>query len=162
MVMNRHELEETRVLNQAVKRNMERFPEGYMFQLSQEELKNLISQNVTSSWGGVRKAPYAFTEQGLYMMATILNSKNAVAATIAIIETFAQVRELKRELLNLHNESNPEIQQSKIKRFGDILSGLVMPDLDTSETESSLEINFIIGKLKHTVKRKKINSPENL
>ncbi len=149
---------ETRVLNQAVKRNIEKFPEGYMFLLSNEEKENLMSQIVISSWGGTRKASYAFTERGLYMLATILRSRNATAATFAIIETFAEVRELKRELINLHKETEPQVQQSKMKHFGELISNIVMPDLDTSETESSLELNFIIGKLKHTVKRKKVNS----
>ncbi len=89
------------------------------------------------------------------MLATILKSRQAVEVTFAIIETFAAVRELKRELINLHKETNPEIQQSKMKRFGEVLSDIVMPDLETTETESSLELNFIIGKIKHTVKRVK-------
>ncbi len=59
---------ETRVLNQAVRRNEKRFPEDFMFQLAEEEFKNLISQNVISSWGGIRKLPLAFTEQGVAML----------------------------------------------------------------------------------------------
>ncbi len=146
---------ETRVLNQAVKRNLDKFPGNYMFQLTKDEVVNLKSQNVTSSWGGTRVLPKAFTEKGLYMLATILKSRQAVEITFAIIETFAAVRELKRELVNLHKETNPEIQQSKMKRFGEVLSDIVMPDLETAETESTLELNFIIGKIKHTVKRVK-------
>ena len=75
--------------------------------------------------------------------------------TIAIIETFAKVRGLKRELLELHKETDKEIQAKKMKHFGEVLTDIVMPDLETSETESSLEINFLIGKIKHTVKRVK-------
>ena len=95
----------------------------------------------------------AFTERGLYMLATILKSKRAEDATIAIIETFAKVRELKRELLDLHKETDKAKQTSKMQHFGEVLTDIVMPDLQTSETESSLEINFLIGKIKHTVKR---------
>lgn len=73
---------ETRVLNQAVKRNVERFPHDFMFQLSKEEFENLISQNVTSKWGGVRKMPYAFTEQGVAMLSGILKSKRAIETNI--------------------------------------------------------------------------------
>ena len=73
--------------------------------------------------------------------------------TFAIIETFAKVRELKRELLEFHQEKDKEKQTSKMQHFGELLTDIVMPDLQTSETESSLEINFFIGKLKHTVKR---------
>lgn len=96
------------------------------------------------------------------MLATILKSKQAINATFAIIETFATVRQLKRELRSLHSCMNQETQQSKMQRFGEMLSSIVMPDLETSETESSLEINFLIGKIKHTVKRvKKQNSEDH-
>ena len=87
------------------------------------------------------------------MLATILKGDAARDMTFAIIETFAKVRELKRELLELHSETNKEVQKSKMKHFGEVLSDIVMPDLQTSETESSLEINFVIGIIKHTVKR---------
>ncbi len=89
------------------------------------------------------------------MLATILKSKQAVNVTFAIIETFATVRQLKSELRDLHNEADGGTQQTKMQRFGEMLSNVVMPDLETSETESSLEINFLIGKIKHTVKRVK-------
>ena len=69
---------ESRVLVQAVKRNIERFPEDFMFQLSPEEFTNLKSQIVTSSWGGVRTAPYAFTEQGVSMLSSVLRSERAI------------------------------------------------------------------------------------
>ena len=65
---------ETRILNQSVKRNIKRFPEDFMFQLTVEEWQNLKSQFVISSWGGVRKLPYAFTEQGVAMLSSVLNS----------------------------------------------------------------------------------------
>ena len=87
------------------------------------------------------------------MLATILRSKRAGDATVAIVETFYKVRELKRELLEFHQEKDKEKQTSKMQHFGELLTDIVMPDLQTSETESSLEINFFIGKLKHTVKR---------
>ncbi len=87
------------------------------------------------------------------MLATILKSRRAVEATFAIIETFASVRDLKRNLKELHEEVEPMRKNELMKRFGDALSDIVMPDLETSETESSLELNFFLGKLKHTVKR---------
>ena len=95
----------------------------------------------------------ALTEKGLYMLATILKSKTAVNATFAIIETFSTVRGLKRELLDLHKENDSTKRRLKMEHFGNSLSEIVMPDLETAETESSLELNFIIGKIKHTVKR---------
>lgn len=87
------------------------------------------------------------------MLATILKSKSALEVTFAIIETFTKVRYLKRELVKLHNEKESENSNSMIKRFGDTLSELVMPELETSETESTLELNFFIGELWHAVKR---------
>jgi phage regulator Rha-like protein len=84
---------ETRVLNQSIKRNLNRFPKDFMFQLSEKEFKNLISQNVTSSWGGTRKLPYAFTEQGVAMLSSVLNSETAIEVNIRIIRVFTKMRE---------------------------------------------------------------------
>jgi hypothetical protein len=87
---------ETKVLNQAVRRNIERFPEDFMFQLVPEELENLRSQIVTSSsgYGGRRYLPYAFTEQGVAMLSSVLKSERAVEVNIAIMRTFVKMREL--------------------------------------------------------------------
>lgn len=76
---------ETRVLNQAVKRNSERFPDDFMFQLSKEDVEILKSQNVTSSWGGDRRLPYAFTEQGIAMLSSVLKSQTAIDVNIRIM-----------------------------------------------------------------------------
>jgi DNA polymerase III alpha subunit len=85
---------ETRALNQAVKRNIKRFPEDFMFQLTKEELRNLKSQNVTSSWGGSRKLPYVFTEGGVAMLSGVLNSDIAIFANINIMRAFVALRQL--------------------------------------------------------------------
>ena len=149
---------ETRRINEAVKNNPDKFPSDYMFVLTSEEVTNLRSKFSTANISPKsRSLPHAFTEKGLYMLATVLKSKTAVNTTFAIIETFSTVRELRRELLDLHNEKDIKNQQSKIEHFGNILSEIVMPDLETTETESSLELNFVIGKIKHTVKRVKRN-----
>jgi hypothetical protein len=68
---------QTRVLNQAVQRNLSRFPFDFMFRLTEDEFKNLISQNVISNWGGIRKMPFAFTEQGVAMLSSVLRSERA-------------------------------------------------------------------------------------
>jgi len=82
-----------RVLVQAVKRNIERFPEDFMFQLTDEEFHNLKSQIVTSNWGGLRRAnPYAFTEQGVAMLSSVLRSKSAVQVNIEIMRAFMKLR----------------------------------------------------------------------
>ena len=83
---------ETRRLNEQVKRNIERFPEDFMFQLTPNEFDNLKSQFATSSWGGVRKLPYAFTEQGVAMLSGVLKSSTAVEANIRIMRAFVSMR----------------------------------------------------------------------
>lgn len=85
---------ETKTLNQAVKRNIERFPEDFMFQLSKEEYGILKSQNVTSSWGGRRTLPYAFTEQGIAMLSSVLKSQRAVEVNISIMRAFVKIRKM--------------------------------------------------------------------
>lgn len=85
---------ETKVLVQAVKRNLTRFPDDFMFQLSSEEFDHLRSQSVTSSWGGRRYAPYAFTEQGVAMLSSVLRSPRAVEVNIEIMRAFVRLREL--------------------------------------------------------------------
>lgn len=95
---------ETRALNQAVKRNIERFPQDFMFQLTKEEFGNLKSQIVTSSWGGVRKLPYAFTEQGVAMLSSVLKSKRAIDINVQIMRTFVQIRKLAVEHRDLQEQ----------------------------------------------------------
>ncbi|MDD5173304.1 MAG: ORF6N domain-containing protein [Candidatus Omnitrophica bacterium] len=86
---------EAKVLIQAVKRNMDRFPKDFIFQLTEDEYKILKSQFVTSSWGGIRRAnPYAFTEQGVAMLSSVLNSKRAVQVNIAIMRAFVRLRDV--------------------------------------------------------------------
>ena len=147
---------ETKRINEAVRNNPDKFPDTYMFQLNPTEAEILRTKFSSANFSSKsRVLPKVFTEKGLYMLATILKSKMAVNTTFAIIETFAMVRTLKQELVELHKEPNKNKQTSLMKDFGNVLSEVVMPDLETTETESSLEINFFIGKLKHSVKRVK-------
>jgi hypothetical protein len=84
-----------KALNQGVKRNLDRFPEDFMFQLTDEEYTNLKSQFVTSSWGGARRAnPYAFTQEGVAMLSSVLTSKRAISVNIAIMRTFVRLRKI--------------------------------------------------------------------
>lgn len=149
---------ETREVNQAVRNNPRKFREGYVIELTNEESSVLRSNILTleTANGKGRYSKYnfkAFTSKGLYMLATCLKSERATDATVAIVETFDKVQSMKHELLDLHRETDKTKQASKIQHFGEVLADIVMPDLQTNETESSLEINFFIGKLKHTVKR---------
>jgi len=120
---------EPRALMQAVKRNIERFPEDFMFQLSTEEYANLKSQIVISSWGGARTAPFAFTEQGVSMLSSVLRSNRAIEVNIAIMRTFVQLRqmlisnaELSRKLVAM--EKNYDI---KFKAIFDAIHQLMTP-----------------------------------
>ena len=145
---------ETRVVNQAVKNNPEKFPAGYVVELSSDEFATLRSKFLTANVSSKSRAlPKVFTERGLYMLATILKGEQAVRTTLAIIETYAEVRAMKRELLALHTETDAKKRNSMMRHFGEVLTDIVMPDLTTAETESSMEINFLVGKLKHTVRR---------
>jgi len=85
---------ETRRLNEQVKRNIDRFPQDFMFQLTEEEWQNLMSQNATSSWGGRRKIPFAFTEHGVLMLSSVLNSDRAIQVNIQIMRIYAKLREM--------------------------------------------------------------------
>jgi hypothetical protein len=85
---------ETKVLKQSVKRHLDRFPEDFMFELTNEENENLRSQFVTSSWGGARYNPMVFTEQGVAMLSSILNSPTAIQVNIKIIRVFTKIREM--------------------------------------------------------------------
>lgn len=124
-----------------------------LMKLTLEELTILRSKFTTAKWSTKSRAlPKVFTEKGLYMLATILKSKRATEVTFAIIETFAKVRYLKNEIRNMHEDTDSH----KMQAFGETLADIIMPDLETSETESSLELNFVIGKIKHTIKRVKM------
>ena len=150
---------QTKRINEAVRNNADKFPAEYMYELDSEEVEVLRTKFSTANISSKsRVLPHAFTERGLYMLATILKSPRATQATFAIIETFAKVRALKRELLALHDDAMPARQKtSMLKHFGEILTDLVMPDPDATETESSLALNFFVGKLRHTVRRVKKN-----
>ena len=108
---------QTRDLNKAVKRNIKRFPDDFMFQLTPEEFKNLKFQNGTSSWGGTRKMPSAFTEQGVAMLSSVLNSDTAIEVNIRIIRIFTRLREMllthKDILLKLEQLEKQVVQNSE-------------------------------------------------
>lgn len=151
---------ETKHVNQAVRNNPDKFPAGYVIVPTVGEWEDLRSKFLTANPSPMsRVLPKAFTERGLYMLATILKSARATAATLAIVETFAKVRALKRELVELHRETDRKQLAQKTRHFGQALTEIVMPDLDTVETESTLELNFVIGKIKHTVRRVKRRDP---
>jgi len=149
---------ETKRINEAVKNNPDKFPIGYILELSKEELDSLKSKISTLKNKGrgqhSKYIPKAFTEKGLYMLATILKSKIATQTTISIIETFAKVRELTQTVKELSTNPEKEKKKSLMKNSGEIMADLLGDDLHTTDTETSFEINFAVMKFKHTIKRK--------
>ena len=156
---------ETKVLLQAVKRNLERFPEDFMFQLTNQEFNVLRSQSVTSSsealetlrWGGRRTAPYAFTEQGVAMLSSILSSPQAVQVNIAIMRAFVKLRELamthhdlakqlnaleeKTEALSMQHDTFARNTRAQLKQVFDAIRELMTPP----EPQKKRPIGFISG-----------------
>jgi hypothetical protein len=146
----------TKEVNQAVKNNPNKFPFGYIFEvdrIEREELVKNFDRFKTLKHSTV--APTAFTERGLYMLATILKSELAVKATIAIIDTFTQVREMVRKMEELQKTENPEEQKVLLKQSGELISDVIGNNLSTTESETQVELNFAVVKIKHTIKRSK-------
>ncbi len=150
---------ETRIVNQAVKNNPLKFPEGYIIELDEKESSVLRSKILTLEQreGRGRHSKYnvkAFTEKGLYMLATILKSPRAVEATLAIIDTFTMTRQLARTMESLQTvEDGGEQQKSLLQKTGEILADIVGNNSSTADTE--IELNFAVEKIKHKVVRKR-------
>ena len=145
---------ETKLINEAVKNNIDKFPDDYLFTLTDNEFKILRSKISTTKFAKTRVAPKAFTEKGLYMIATILKSKQAINATFSIIETFSKLRELTKTVKALSANPEKEKQQSLMQKSGEIISNLLDNDLQISEKETTIELNFALLKFKHTIKKK--------
>jgi len=146
---------ETRRINEAVTNNPEKFPEGYVFPIKKSDLNDLRSKFSTTKLSMTRSVPKAFTEKGLYMLATILKSPRATETTLAIIETFTRFRELTKTIAEISETTNDKgKQKSLMQRSSEIMSDLLGDELHTTDTETTLEINFAVMKLKHTIKRK--------
>lgn len=144
---------ETKRINEAIKNNPDKFPEGYVLELTKSEWDLLKTKFSTSIKGGKVKLPKAFTEKGLYMLATILKSKMAAQTTIAIIETFAKVRELNNAIEILSTEPQGDKQQNLLEKSGTIISELLGTNLKTNASETTIELNLAVLKLTHTVKK---------
>ena len=157
---------ETKRINEAVRNNPDKFPEGYIFELTEaetEEVKAIIAKNddfadekfdrktVSSK---TRYAPKAFTDRGLYMLATILKSPRATQTTIAIIDTFAKVKELSRCLSAMKEDTDMETKQSLVQRTGTLLNELIQTDDKDSTENVAMELNMMSVSL-HVKKNKK-------
>lgn len=147
---------QTKEINQAVKNNLRKFPEGYILSVTEDEMSELVKNfDRFNSLKHSSVTPNAFTERGLYMMATILKSLQAEITTLAIIDTFASVKELARTIRALNNTEKQEEQKGLLKKSGKLIEEIIGNDMATAETETELELNFAVLKLKHTIKRKK-------
>ena len=155
---------ETRDINKAVKNNPEKFPEGYVFMLDNEEKTEVVEnfhhlQKLRFS----PQLPKAFTEKGLYMLATILKSPRAVQTTIAIVEAYAKLKELSRVIVELPNEEHDEQHRpSLLQRGGQLFSELFDKTMPKQSSETSFELNLAMLKLKHSVKRENDDSINEL
>lgn len=146
---------ETREINQAVKNNLKKFPDGYVFELNKQEKTEVIKNfDDLNSMKFSPTLPKAFTEKGLYMLATILKGDKATETTIAIIEAFAKLRELSRTIGELSANPDKFTQKTLMEKSGEIMVDLFGEDMQTNETETEIELNFAVLKLKHTIKRK--------
>lgn len=149
---------ETKRVNEAVRNNPDKFPEGYIVSLQVSEKQELVEnfdrfKNLKHS----TMEPKAFTEKGLYMLATVLKSPRATDTTIAIIESYARLRELSRNLNILSTETDIEKQKTLGERSSELLQELLAVEDkgDVTETESSIELNLYALKMKRTVRKTK-------
>jgi len=146
----------TKEINQAVRNNPEKFPAGYTFQTTNEEKKEVVK-----NFDHLEKLkfspvnPTAFTERGLYMLATILKGKTATQTTINIIDTFVEIRELSRMVADIPNTTDDVERKSLLKRSGEIISNVLTSDLEQAESETEIELNFAMLKIKHKVKKER-------
>jgi hypothetical protein len=145
---------ETMRINEAVKNNPEKFPAGYVIKLTKIEKNEVIENFDNPKIKFSPTLPKAFTEKGLYMLATILKSPKAAQTTIEIIETFAQMRELSRTVAELSEAKDEFTQKSLMQKGGEIIADILGDDLKATDTETSIELNFAVLKFKHVIKRK--------
>ena len=144
---------ETKRVNEAIKNNPDKFPDGYILALTSQEWNVLKSKFSTSIRGGKTKLPKAFTEKGLYMLATILKSPVATQATIGIIETFAKVKELARTMAEFQERPEYHQRQTLAQKSEKIIGELLNDDMETTRSETTVECNLIVFKLSHKITR---------
>jgi hypothetical protein len=149
---------ETMRINEAVKNNPDKFPKGYVFVLSKDEKKKVIENFDNHKVKFSPSLPKVFTEKGLYMLATILKGATATQTTIAIIETFAKIRELSRTVAELTDSPEEFKQKTLMQKGGEIIADILDSDLKVTGTETCIELNFALLKVKHTIKQEKPKS----
>jgi len=151
---------EVKRINEALRRNIEKFPEGYVIDLNVEEWKSLKSQLATSiKKGGKVKLPNAFTERGLYMLATILKSSQAINTTIAIIDTFTQFKELTQSVYEIAKAEKDDKRKIEVfERSTDIIANLLDNELIVSQRETSFKLKLPFFEMTTKTKIKNSNN----
>ena len=146
---------ETKRVNEAVSNNLDKFPEGYMFELTKDEKINVVEY--FDHLQPIKYSPYlpkAFTKKGLWMLATILSSKQAKETTFLIIETFDKIDNLKHNLKQLETITDNTLKEQLSQKSGEIIAELLdVPENYDTDTETSVEVNFGLLKYKRTVKK---------
>ena len=146
---------ETRDINKSVKNNPEKFPEGYIFELDENEKIELVE--IFHRFDRQKHSttmPKAFTEKGLYMLATILKSPKAVQTTIAIVEAYAKLKELSRVIVEIPQQEDDTVVQKKLlHRGGQLVEDIIADMLPKKSSETSFELNLAMFKLRHSVRR---------
>ena len=166
---------ETKRINEAVRNNPRKFPEGWVFELEKKELEDLRSKFSTTNVADnqcvedlrskistakfpspkSRTMPKAFTERGIYMLATILTGDQAIDTTLTIVDTFVKLHELQRTIAEMAKNPDEYQQKTLMQKTGEIVDDIFGDAFATNETETEIELNLAVLKLKHKIKRKK-------
>ncbi len=146
---------ETRDVNKAVKNNPAKFPKGYVFELNAKEKREVVeSFHDLEKLKFSSQRPKAFTEKGLYMLASILKSKQATKATLQIIETFARIKEFSKSAKSLATAKDPAKKKELIAQSGELISGILNDEFASDlHSETTIELNLAMIKIKHTIKK---------
>lgn len=152
---------ETRDINKAVKNNPEKFPNGYMYEVSNQEFEYLRGKFSTAKFAKTRTNPKVFTEKGLYMLATILKSTKATQATLMIIETFSKIRELSRNINSIMKTTDEDLQKELANKSNKILEEIIeiSPDVleddegEIVETTTKFEFSLGFAKVSKSIKK---------
>ena len=146
----------TKEVNQAVANNPDKFPEGFIVTLTENDKKEVVKN--FDHLEKIKFSPYlpkGFTEKSLYMLATIIKSKVATRTTLAIIETFAKIRHLSRNMKALSEVKDEAEQKALMQKSGEIIAEVLDDNLEVTDTETTVELNVAFLKFKHTVKKHK-------
>ena len=137
-----------------MKNNPRKFPEGYIFELDDQEFSALRSKILTTKFQKTRQLPKAFTERGLYMLATILKGERAEQTTLAIVETYAKLKELSRVIVEIpQQEEDTIVQKQLLHRGGQLIEDIINGVLPKQSSETSFELNLAMFKFRHSIRR---------